>query len=96
MTRDVHGVTLSDDYAWLRANNWRDVLRVPNSLPAPIRAVIEAENAYSAAHLDPLRALADALVSEMRGRMKEDEASVRMPDGPGSTTDDSVKVASSP
>ena len=26
-TRTVHGVALSDDYAWLRAENWRDVLR---------------------------------------------------------------------
>ncbi len=43
--RTVHGVALTDDYAWLKAENWRDVLRDPAVLPADIRAYIEAENA---------------------------------------------------
>ena len=44
--RTVHGVVLSDDYAWLRADNWKEVLREPEALPADIRAHIEAENAW--------------------------------------------------
>ncbi|RYF29852.1 MAG: hypothetical protein EOO23_06450, partial [Comamonadaceae bacterium] len=44
-SRAVHGVTLNDDYAWLRAENWRDVLRDPDTLPAEIRKHIQAENA---------------------------------------------------
>ncbi len=78
----VHGVTLRDEFAWLRASTWREVLRDPAALPAPIRAVLEAENAYAAAHLEPHAGLIDALVAEMRGRIKEDDAGVPVEDGP--------------
>ncbi|MEM8759619.1 MAG: hypothetical protein AAGE83_04735, partial [Pseudomonadota bacterium] len=44
-TRTVHGHTLTDDYAWLRADNWRDVMADPSVLDADIRAYLEAENA---------------------------------------------------
>ncbi|MBO0733861.1 MAG: hypothetical protein J2P49_06015, partial [Methylocapsa sp.] len=36
----VHGVRLSDDYAWLRAENWREVLRGSGAISGSIRAVI--------------------------------------------------------
>ena len=80
-TRQVHGVELHDEYSWLRADNWREVLRDPATLPAPIRAVLDAENAYTAAHLEPLTDLAATLAGEMRGRIKEDDASVPLADG---------------
>ncbi|HYF52831.1 MAG TPA: hypothetical protein VEA41_01070, partial [Salinarimonas sp.] len=44
--RVVHGVPIEDDYAWLRAGNWREVLRDPAALPADIRGHLEVENAY--------------------------------------------------
>ena len=31
--RIVHGVELADDYAWLRADNWHEVMRDPSVLP---------------------------------------------------------------
>ncbi len=37
-----HGVTLTDDYAWLRAPNWQEVMRDPTVLDAEIRAYLEA------------------------------------------------------
>ena len=37
----LHGVTLSDDYAWLKAANWQEVLRAPAALPGDIWALIE-------------------------------------------------------
>ena len=40
-----HGITLSDPFAWLRADNWRDVMREPDKLAPDIRAYLEAENA---------------------------------------------------
>ncbi len=43
-----HGVTRQDPYAWLRADNWQEVMQAPETLPADIRAYLEAENAYFA------------------------------------------------
>jgi oligopeptidase B len=81
-TTHVHGVTLYDDYDWLRAANWKEVLREPEALPADIRRYLEAENAYAKALMAPTRALQRELVKEMRGRLKEDDSSVPQPDGP--------------
>lgn len=81
-TTHVHNVTLRDDYDWLRAPNWKEVLREPDALPADIRRYIEAENAYAKALLAPTRSLQRELVKEMRGRLKEDDSSVPQPDGP--------------
>ena len=81
-TRTVHGISLTDDYAWLRADNWRAVMRDPSVLDGDIRAYLEAENAYADAWLAPLGELKVTLVAEMRGRIKEDDSSVPAPDGP--------------
>jgi oligopeptidase B len=80
--RTVHGVTLHDDYGWLRAANWQDALRDPSVLPAPIKAHLIAENGYAEAVLAPVRPLIEAMVREMRGRIKEDDSGVPSPDGP--------------
>ena len=77
----VHGVALHDDYAWLRAENWQEVLRNPDALPGEIRAVLEAENDFAQAVLAPEESMRAALVKELRGRIKEDDADVPLPDG---------------
>lgn len=78
----VHGVTLRDDYGWLRADNWREVLRDPGTLPEEIRRHLDAENAYCNVQMASTKALQRELVKEMRGRIKEDDSSVPQPDGP--------------
>ena len=80
--RHAHGVAWVDDYAWIRADNWREVLRDPAALPADIRALLEAENAYADSVLAPTRALQRQLVREMRARLKEDDSEVPQSDGP--------------
>ncbi|WBT36699.1 S9 family peptidase [Hyphomicrobium sp. DMF-1] len=77
-----HGVTLTDDYAWLRADNWQDVMREPALLDADIRAYLEAENAYTQAALGSTAALQAELFQEMKGRLKPDDSTVPAPDGP--------------
>jgi oligopeptidase B len=77
-----HGVTLTDDYAWLRAANWREVMRDPAVLDAEIRRYLDAENAYQKAALAHTEALQEALFAEMKGRIKEDDSTVPSPDGP--------------
>jgi len=81
-SRTVHGVALRDDYAWLRADNWQEVLRDGSTLPADIRAHLEAENAYAKSMLEPTEALQQTLFAELKGRIKEDDSSVPTKDGP--------------
>ena len=76
-----HGVTLVDDYAWLKAPNWQDVMRDPAALDPEIRAHLEAENAHADAALADTRELQATLFAEMKGRIKQDDASVPTPDG---------------
>jgi oligopeptidase B len=80
--RTLHGVVLTDDYAWLKDGNWQQVLRDPSRLDPDIRSYLEAENRYTDAILGPTEALQKTLVAEMRGRIKEDDSGVPMPDGP--------------
>ena len=80
--RILHGVTVADDYAWLKDEKWQEVLRDPSLLDPDIRAYVEAENAYAEERLGPTKELQKTLVAEMRGRIKEDDSGVPTPDGP--------------
>src|SRR5450631_3622253 len=79
---NLHGIELRDDYGWLKAANWQEVLRDPAALPGDIRAVLEAENDYAQAMLAPAAKLQAEIFKEMRGRIKEDDSEVPRPDGP--------------
>jgi oligopeptidase B len=78
----THGITVTDDYAWLKDAKWQEVLRDPSVLEPEIRTYLEAENAYTESLLGGTAALQTKLVAEMRGRIKEDDSSVPSPDGP--------------
>jgi oligopeptidase B len=76
-----HGVTRTDDYAWLRADNWQTVMRDPSALAPDIRAYLEAENAFAANEMADVEGLRMNIFKEMRGRIKEDDSSTPSPDG---------------
>ena len=78
----THGITVTDDYAWLKDAKWQDVLRDPSILDPDIRKYLEAENDYTESLLGHTTPLQKKLVAEMRGRIKEDDFSVPAPDGP--------------
>jgi oligopeptidase B len=78
----THGITITDDYAWLKDANWQEVLRDPSVLDPDIRSHLEAENDYTESLLGHTAGLQKVLVAEMRGRIKEDDSSVPAPDGP--------------
>ncbi|MEQ8371825.1 MAG: S9 family peptidase [Roseibium aggregatum] len=82
LTLETHGITRQDDFAWLRADNWQEVMKDPSVLDADIRSYLEAENAYHEAQMAPTKTLQEKLFAEMRGRIKEDDSSVPAPDGP--------------
>jgi oligopeptidase B len=77
-----HGITRSDDYAWMRADNWQAVFRDPSLLDSRIRAHLEAENAYQAELMASTADLRGKLFAEMKRRIKEDDSTVPMKDGP--------------
>jgi oligopeptidase B len=76
-----HGITVTDDYAWLKDPKWQEVLHDPSILDQDIRSYLEAENEYAESLLGHTAPLQKKLVAEMRGRIKEDDSSVPSPDG---------------
>ncbi|WP_137389951.1 S9 family peptidase [Rhodoligotrophos defluvii] len=77
-----HGIRLDDPYHWLRAANWQEVMRNPKALDPEIRTYLEAENARTKAALAHTADLQAELYRELRGRIKEDDSGVPVPDGP--------------
>ena len=73
--RSFHGVTLSDDYGWLRDPGY------PEVTDPEILAHLKAENAYFEAALAPHKALTEQIFQELKGRIKEDDSSVPSKDG---------------
>jgi len=71
-----------DEFAWMKDEAWQQVLRDPKVLRAEVREHLEAENAYTKAMLAETEPLQAAIFEEMKGRIKEDDASVPAPDGP--------------
>ena len=65
------GRTRVDDYRWLEDRESDEV-----------RAHLEAENAYTEAVLAPVADLWERLYEEIKGRIKETDLSVPVPDGP--------------
>jgi oligopeptidase B len=70
-----HGVTVSDDYAWLRDPGY------PEVTDKEVLAHLAAENAWFEARMAPQQPLVDKLFKEMRGRIKEADKSVPQKDG---------------
>ncbi len=77
-----HGITRTDDFGWLRADNWQEVMQQPDMLAADIRRYLEAENEYTEAVMADTDERQKRLFEEMKGRIKEDDTSVPSPDGP--------------
>ncbi len=81
----LHGVTLRDDYAWLREKESPEVLQY-----------LEAENAYADAVTGPLAGLRDQLYNEMLSHIKQTDVSVPYRDGAWwyySRTEESLQYA---
>ena len=76
-----HGIERMDEYAWLRADNWREVMQDPAVLGGDIRAMLEAENAYYKSAMKPLTALTDKIFEEMKSRIQPVDSDVPAPDG---------------
>ncbi|WP_341760096.1 S9 family peptidase [Candidatus Endowatersipora endosymbiont of Watersipora subatra] len=81
ITSKNHGISKIDNYHWLKAKNWHDVIRNPISLPEDIRTYLEAENAYQEAYFHDTKKLQNILINEMKSRIKQDDSSIPTKDG---------------
>lgn len=81
-THSAHGVDRDDPWAWLRDENWREVMRDPSVLDNNIRHYLEAENAWTEAQLSDVEQLRTDLFAELKGRIKPDDSSPPVKDGP--------------
>ena len=77
-----HGITRTDDYAWMRADNWQAMFKDPTLLDPELRRHLEGENTHMEAAMADTAALQKTLFAEMKGRIKEDDSSIPMKDGP--------------
>src|SRR3977135_1919546 len=82
LERPHHHLRRIDEYAWLKAENWREVMRDPFQLDPAIRAYLQAENDYCERALADTKTLQETLFGEMKGRIKEHDSYVPNPDGP--------------
>jgi oligopeptidase B len=70
-----HGITIADDYAWLRDPGY------PEVTDKAVLAHLAAENAWFEARMEPHKPLVETLFKEMRRRIKEADKSVPQKDG---------------
>ena len=70
-----HGVTVEDDYAWLRDAGY------PEVTDTDVLAHLEAENRWFEQRMAGQQGKIDALFQEMRARIKEADKSVPQKDG---------------
>lgn len=76
------GRVRTDDYQWMKDDNWQAVLRDPTLIKADVKAHLTEENAYREAMMASTLPLQATMFEEMKGRIKEDDSSVPSPDGP--------------
>ena len=77
----LHNLEMQDDYAWLRADDWRETIQDPDKLPQAIRAHLTRENAYTDLVLADLEPLADSILEELARRIDETDCDPPARDG---------------
>lgn len=70
-----HGITITDPYHWLKDQGY------PKVDDPEVLEYLNAENAWFEAQMAPRAALVETIFQELKGRIKEDDASVPQKDG---------------
>ena len=71
----------TDDYHWLKDENWQQVMRDTSKLNTDIREYLEAENSYTKSVLSDAENLKTVIFEEMKGRIEAASSGVPDPDG---------------
>lgn len=78
----VHGRPLSDDFAWLRADAWKQSIEGSMLLPSEIELHLQSEADYCRSVMAPLEPLRTELLAEMQDRWMDPGAIAWRVDGP--------------
>lgn len=81
-TASAHDEQWVDHYAWLRAENWQEVIKDPSKLAAPIANYLQAENDYCDKATAPLATLQEEITAELRERQPAQDESLPRLEGP--------------
>ena len=76
VTTQYHGISITDDYAWLKADSWQQALNDPSLLPQEIRNYLQAENTYFYEKMASVVPLQKILYQELIGRVVENDSTV--------------------
>lgn len=77
-----HNIKRTDEYSWLRDKNWQEMFKNPEILNPEIREKLEEENKYQKQFMVDTIDLQSDIFLEMKGRIKEDDSSIPLKDGP--------------
>lgn len=76
----IHGLTLRDDYFWMRLSDDQKNADAPDAQTADVIDYLNRENAYREEVMAATDTLQSALYDEIIGRIKQDDASVPVKD----------------
>ena len=76
VTNYYHDIPVTDEYVWLKADNWQEALGNPSILPKDVQAYLNAENEYFYAKMKPTRELQETLYHELVGRVEKKPVTV--------------------
>jgi len=75
-TVELHGISRTEDYDWMRLSEEERAAKTPNGHTRRVVDHLLKENAYTDEVLAPVADLREALFREMKGRIKESDLSV--------------------
>ena len=77
----IHSDELNDDYAWIKQDNWQEVLQKPQVLNSEVLNYLNEENKFTDSQLKDQITLKQTIFKELKGRIKDKDSSVPIKDG---------------
>ena len=77
----IHTHELTDDYAWIKQDNWQEVLQKPEVLNPEVLNYLKEENKFTDSQLEDQETLKETIFKELKGRIKDKDSSVPIKDG---------------
>ncbi|MGY8942049.1 MAG: S9 family peptidase [Flavobacteriales bacterium] len=79
-TTDIHGLTLEDDYFWMRLSDEQKEAEESDPQTHEVVDFLNAENTYTEAVMKSTESFQESLFEEIKGRIKQDDQSVPLRD----------------